>query len=253
MKITTALFTIAAALSLISETVIAAPAAGAIRNIVLVHGAFADGSGWQSVADILTKDGYTVSVVQEPLTSLDNHVTATNRILDRQNGPAVLVGHSYGGVVITAAGNNPRVASLVYVAAYEPDEGQTIASLIKDFPSKGKGIGPTADGYLLIDPARFPADFAADLSLAEAKFMALAQVPWNAKSVSTPVPNPAWKSKPSYAVVATEDRTINPDLERAMYKRANAKVTEIEGSHALFISQPRAVAMVIGEAAQRSG
>jgi len=227
----------------------AAPAGAPVRNIVLVHGAFADGSGWRAVADLLTKDGYNVSVVQEPLTGVENDVIATNRILDRQNGPAVLVGHSYGGVVITAAGNHPNVASLVYVAAYEPDEGQTIASLIKDRPSKGKSIGPTADGYLLIDPARFPADFAADVPLAEAKFMALAQVPWSAKSVTTPVPNPAWKSKPSYAVVATEDRTINPDLERAMYNHANAKVTEIKGSHAVFISQPRAVANVIEQAA----
>ena len=230
----------------------AAPVAAPVRNIVLVHGAFADGSGWRAVADILRKDGYNVSVVQEPLTSLADDVTATNRILDRQNGPAVLVGHSYGGVVITAAGNNSHVASLVYVAAYEPDEGQTIASLIKDFPSKGEGIGPTADGYLLIDPALFPADFAADLPLAEAEFMALSQVPWNAESVTTPVPNPAWKSKPSYAVVATEDRTINPDLQRAMYAHANAKVTEIKGSHAVFISQPRAVANVIEQAARES-
>ncbi|MFL6707361.1 MAG: alpha/beta fold hydrolase [Massilia sp.] len=248
------LLTLLTAASLVGFPVIAAAASavGSVRNVVLVHGAFADGSGWRAVADILTKDGYKVSVVQEPLTSVEDDVIATNRILDRQQGPAVLVGHSYGGVIITAAGNNPHVASLVYVAAYAPDEGQTIASLITDFPSKGKGIGPTADGYLLIDPARFPTDFAADLPLADAQFMALAQVPWNAKSVTTPVPNPAWKSKPSYAVVATDDRTINPDLQRAMYKHANAKVTEIKGSHAVFISQPRAVANVIEQAARES-
>ncbi len=252
MNITSASFAAAASLLLAAGTAAAAPATGPVRNIVLVHGAFADGSGWRGVSDILTKDGYNVSVVQEPLTGVENDVAATKIILDRQNGPAVLVGHSYGGVVITAAGNHPNVASLVYVAAYAPDEGQTIASLIKDYPSKGKSIGPIAEGYLVIDPAHFPADFAADVPLAEAKFMALAQVPWSAKSVTTPVPNPAWKNKPSYAVVATEDRTINPDLERAMYKHANAKVTEIKGSHAVFISQPRAVANVIEEAARAS-
>jgi pimeloyl-ACP methyl ester carboxylesterase len=230
----------------------AAPASGTVRNIVLVHGAFADGSGWKPVADILTKDGYNVSVVQEPLTSLANDVIATNRILDRQIGPTVLVGHSYGGAVITEAGTNPHVASLVYVAAFVPDEGETVISQIKSDPPAADSIAPTADGYLLIDPAKFPADFAADLPLADAKFMALSQVPWNAKIVSTPITAPAWKAKPVYGIVATQDRMINPDLERTMYQRAKAKVTEIKGSHAVFISQPRAVADVIEQAARES-
>jgi pimeloyl-ACP methyl ester carboxylesterase len=229
-----------------------APAPGAVRNIVLVHGAFADGSGWKPVADLLVKDGYTASVVQEPLTSLDDDVAATNRILDRQQGRAVLVGHSYGGAIITEAGNNAHVASLVYVAAFVPDDGDTIVSQIEKNPPAAKSIAPTADGYLLVDQASFPADFAADLPLLDARFMALSQVPWNAKIVKTPITAPAWKTKPSYGIVARQDRMINPDLERAMYAHAKAKVTEIDGSHAVFISKPRAVADVIEQAARES-
>lgn len=229
---------------------IAAPDTGAVRNIVLVHGAFADGSGWQPVADILAKDGYTVSVVQQPLTSLADDVIATNRILDRQQGPAVLVGHSYGGAIITEAGNNSHVASLVYVAAFVPDQGETVMAQNKSDPPAADSIAPTADGYLLVDPAKFPADFAADLPLAQAKFMALSQVPWNSKILSTPIAAPAWKTKPVYGIVATQDRMINPNLQRSMYQRAKAKVTEIKGSHAVFISQPRAVANVIEQAAR---
>lgn len=228
----------------------AAATATPVRNIVLVHGAFADGSGWQPVADILTRDGYTVSVVQEPLTSLADDVTATNRILDRQNGPAVLVGHSYGGAVITEAGNNAHVAALVYVAGFVPAAGETIIAQIKSNPPAADSIAPTADGYLLVDPAKFPADFAADLPLAQARFMALSQVPWNSKIVSTPITAPAWTTKPAYGIVATQDRMINPDLERTMYARAHASVTEIKGSHAVFLSQPRAVAAVIERAAR---
>ncbi|WP_404337215.1 alpha/beta fold hydrolase [Sphingomonas sp. MMS12-HWE2-04] len=223
-----------------------------VRNVVLVHGAFADGSGWKQVADILAKDGYTVSIVQEPLTSLADDVAATNRILDRQQGRAVLVGHSYGGAIITEAGNNPHVASLVFVAAFVPDAGETIEALNKTNPPAAKSIAPTADGYLLVDPKSFPTDFAADVPPAEARFMALSQVPWNARIVSTTITAPAWKSKPSYGIVATEDRMINPALERSMYQRAGAKITEIKGSHAVFISQPRAVATVIEQAAARA-
>jgi pimeloyl-ACP methyl ester carboxylesterase len=230
-----------------------APASAPIRNIVLVHGAFADGSGWQPVADILTKDGYTVSVVQEPLTSLADDVAATNRILDRQQGRAILVGHSYGGAIITQAGNNAHVAALVYVAAFAPDAGDTIVAQIKSAsPPAAKSIAPTADGYLLVDQASFPADFAADLPLSQARFMALSQVPWNAKIVETAITAPAWKSKPAYGIVAGQDRMINPDLERAMYRHAGAKVTEIQGSHAVFISHPRAVADVIEQAAREN-
>lgn len=240
----------AASLSALSGTAIAAPATGAVRNIVLVHGAFADGSGWQKVSDILIKDGYTVSVVQQPMTSLEDDVIATNRILDRQSGPTVLVGHSYGGAIITEAGNNPHVVSLVYVAAFAPDEGERVGPLNASKPPAATSIAPTADGYLLIDQAKFPTDFAPDLPLAEAQFMALSQMPTNSKAFGTPITSPAWKTKPSYGIVATQDRMINPDLERSMYARAHAKVSEVKGSHVIFISQPRAVAEVIEEAAR---
>src|ERR1700722_14639945 len=238
----------ATAVALLSAAVAPARAEPA-KNIVLVHGAFADGSGWRPVADILGKDGYTVSVVQEPETSLADDVAATNRILDRQSGPAVLVGHSYGGAVITEAGNNSHVASLVYVAAFAPDEGEKLGPLLGSIAPAANSIAPTADGYLLVDQAKFPADFAADLPAAEAQFMAISQVPLNGSILGTPITAPAWKTKPSYGIVATQDRMINPDLERSMYKRAGAKVTEIKGSHAIFFSQPRAVANVIEQAA----
>jgi pimeloyl-ACP methyl ester carboxylesterase len=239
----------AAAAAILSGAPMAAFAAAPIRNIVLVHGAFADGSGWKPVADILRKDGFAVSVVQEPETSIADDVTATTRILDRLSGPAVLVGHSYGGAVITEAGNDPHVASLVYVAAFAPDEGEKLGPLTGSMPAAAKSIAPTADGYLLVDPAKFPADFAADVPLAEAKFMAISQVPVNAAVFGTPITTPAWKSKPTFGIVATQDRMINPNLERMMYKRAHAKVVELKGSHAIFLSQPRAVAKVIEDAA----
>jgi pimeloyl-ACP methyl ester carboxylesterase len=239
----------AAALALLSATI--APArAEPVKNVVLVHGAFADGSGWKPVADILRQDGYTVSIVQEPETSLADDVAATNRILDRQPGPAVLVGHSYGGAVITEAGNNTHVVSLVYVAAFVPDEGEKLGPLLNSIAPAANSIAPTADGYLMIDQAKFAADFAADLPAAEARFMAISQVPINGSALGTPITAPAWKTKPSYGIVATQDRMINPDLERSMYKRAGAKVTEIKGSHAIFVSQPRAVANVIEQAAR---
>jgi pimeloyl-ACP methyl ester carboxylesterase len=242
----------AASVALLSAA--AAPAwAAPVKNIVLVHGAFADGSGWRRVADILGKDGYTVSIVQEPETSLADDVAATNRILDRQSGPAVLVGHSYGGAVITEAGNNAHVASLVYVAAFAPDEGEKLGPLLGSIAPAQNSIAPTADGYLLIDQAKFPADFAADVPAAEAKFMAISQVPVNGSILSTPITAPAWKTKPSYGIVATQDREINPDLERSMYKRAGAKVTEIKASHAVFISKPNEVARLIERAAKASG
>src|ERR1700691_975793 len=241
----------AAAVALLSAAV--APARSEpVKNVVLVHGAFADVSGWKPLADILRRDGYTVSIVQEPGTSLADDVAATNRILDRQSGPAVLVGHSYGGAVITEAGNNAHVASLVYVAAFAPDEGEKLGPLLGSIAPAANSIAPTADGYLLIDQAKFPADFAADVPAAEAQFMAISQVPVNASILGTPIIAPAWKTKPSYGIVATRDREINPDLERSMYKRAGAKVTEIKGSHAIFFSQPRAVANVIEQAAGRA-
>ena len=241
----------AAAVALLSAAVAPARAEPA-KAIVLVHGAFADGSGWKPLADILRKDGYAVSIVQEPESSLADDVAAANRILDRQSGPAVLVGHSYGGAVITEAGANAHVASLVYVAAFAPDEGEKIGALLGSIAPAADSIAPTADGYLMVDPAKFPADFAADLPAAEAQFLAISQVPVNAAALGTPIAAPAWKTKRSYGVVATEDRMINPDLERAMFKRAGARVTEIKGSHAIFLSQPRAVAKVIERAAQAS-
>jgi len=229
-----------------------APAAASepVRNVVLVHGAFADGSGWKPVADILRGDGFTVSIVQQPMTSVADDVAATTRILDMQSGPAVLVGHSYGGAVITEAGNHAKVASLVYVAAFAPDAGEVLGQISKGTPPAAHSIAPTADGYLLVNAADFPADFAADLPLPLAQFMAISQMPINGKIWGTPIGAPAWKSKPSYAIVAKADRMISPDLQRSMYARAKATVTEIEGSHAIFLSQPQAVAEVIGAAAR---
>lgn len=227
----------------------AAVAGSPVKNVVLVHGAFADGSGWKPVVDILRKDGYSVSVVQEPETSLADDVAATKRILDRLSGPAVLVGHSYGGAVITEAGSDPHVASLVYVAAFAPDEGEKLGTLAGTIPAAAQSIAPTEDGYLMVDPAKFPADFAADVPLAQARFMAISQVPVNSMIFATPITAPAWKSKPTFAIVATEDRMINPKLERMMYARAHAIVTEVKSSHAVFLSQPHAVARAIEEAA----
>lgn len=248
-KLRTLLAVASTSLLLAGTTAAQAAPAGAVKNIVLVHGAFADGSGWKPVADILTKDGYTVSIVQPPETSLDDDVAATNRILDRQDGPAVLVGHSYGGVIITGAGNNAHVKSLVYVAAFQPDTGESLAKLGASMPAASKAVAPSSDGYLFIDPTAFHADFAADLPKAQADFMALSQVPLSLKAATAEISAPAWKTKPSYAIVATEDRSINPDLERSMYKRSHSVTTEIKGSHAVYISQPRLVANVIEKAA----
>lgn len=240
----------AASLAALTGTAMAAPEAGSIHNVVLVHGAFADGSGWKPVADILRHDGYSVSIVQEPETSLADDVAATNRILEHQDGPTVLVGHSYGGAVITEAGNNAHVASLVYVAAFAPNAGDRLGGLAASKPSAATSIGPVGDGYLAIDPAKFHADFAADVPAAQAGFMAISQVPLKAEIFGTPIASAAWKNKPSYAIVSTQDRMINPDLERSMYQRAHAEVTEIKASHAVYISHPKDVANVIEQAAR---
>ncbi|MDO9414460.1 MAG: alpha/beta hydrolase [Pseudolabrys sp.] len=226
-----------------------AVAADPVRNVVLVHGAFADGSGWKPVADILRADGFKVSIVQQPMTSIAEDVAATTRILNMQSGPAVLVGHSYGGAVITEAGNHANVASLVYVAAFAPDSAEVLGKMSAGTPPAAHSIKPTADGYLLVNAGDFPADFAADLPLPMAEFMAISQMPINGKIWGTPMGAPAWKSKPSYAIVTTADRMINPDLQRSMYARAKAKVTELDGSHAIFLSKPQAVADVIKAAA----
>ncbi|HTV83922.1 MAG TPA: alpha/beta hydrolase [Dyella sp.] len=250
MKTASRISRIAAALAL-SLTALGVQAASPapVRNIVLVHGYFADGSGWRAVSDILTHDGYKVSVVQEPETSFEDDVKATTRVIDAQDGPSILVGHSYGGAVITQAGNDPKVAALVYVAAFQPDTGESAMVLNNKMPSATKAIKATADGYLYLDPAHFHADFAADLPADEANFMALSQVMPAAKSFGTPITAAAWRTKPSFAVVATQDRAINPDLERFMTKRAGSKTVEIKASHVVYISHPHEVAKLIEQAA----
>lgn len=224
--------------------------AGAVKNVVLVHGAFADGSGWRAVSDILTKDGYNVSVVQPPETTLDDDIAATNRVLDAQDGPTVLVGHSYGGAIITGAGANAHVKSLVYLAAFQPDAGESLASLAGSKPPAGAPLKPSPDGFLYIDPSAFHADFAADLPAAEASFMARSQVGLSVKAATAVATSPAWKSKPSFAVVATHDRAINPDLERWMYRRSHSVVIELPSSHVVYMSHPAEVAALIERAAQ---
>jgi pimeloyl-ACP methyl ester carboxylesterase len=224
-----------------------------IENIVLVHGAFVDGSGWQSVYEILVADGYHVTLVQEPLTSLEDDVRAATRILDRQDGPCVLVGHSYGGAVITEAGMNPKVAALVYIAAHAPDEGETEAGNGKKFPNSSRPLIKTPDGFVFLDPANFPEDFAADLPHPYVDFLAHAQMPTAAKVFATPITNPAWKLKPSWYMVAKADKTINPDLERMYAARAKSHTVEIEGaSHAVYISHPKEVAALIEDAAKQT-
>ena len=228
-----------------------ASAASSIKNIVLVHGAFADGSGWQSAYDILVHDGYRVTLVQEPLTSLKEDVTATRRILDRQDGPAVLVAHSYGGTVITEAGTHPKVAALVYIAAHAPDVGETEAGNGKKYPNSSRPLVKTPDNFLLLDPANFPSDFAADLPPEQAEFMAHAQMPAAAGVFTTPVTNPAWKTKPSWYMVAQADKVINPDLERMYAARAHSHKVEAQGaSHAVYISHAKEVAALIEQAAE---
>lgn len=224
-----------------------------IKNIVLVHGAFADGSGWRPVADILQKDGYRVSIVQEPETSLADDVAATKRIIDQVNGPVILVGHSYGGAVITEAGNDPNVQGLVYIAAFQPDTGEALGALLQKTPPAGNSNAiPAGEGYVIVDPAKFHADFAADLPAAEANFMAISQVPINVSAFGTPIVDAAWRHKPSWYAVATQDRMINPELERFFAKRAGSTTVEINGSHSIFISQPQAVARLVERAAHEA-
>jgi pimeloyl-ACP methyl ester carboxylesterase len=221
-----------------------------IKNIVLVHGAFADGSGWRAVADILQHDGYAVSVVQEPETSLADDAAATKRIVERVNAPLILVGHSYGGAVITEAGNEPQVRGLVYVAAFQPDHGETLGGLLKQTPPAANSAVPAGEGYVIVNPKTFHADFAADLPAKEASFMAISQVPISVTAFGTPITEAAWHNKPSWYAVATEDRMINPDLERFMAKRAGSTTVEVKGSHSIFMSQPQAIAKLIEQAAK---
>jgi pimeloyl-ACP methyl ester carboxylesterase len=223
-----------------------------VKNVVLVHGGFVDGSGWQGVHAELRKRGYSVTVVQNPTTSLADDVAVTKRALAGQDGPAILVGHSYGGVVITEAGNDPKVAALVYVAAFAPDAGESVASIIKDPPPGAPvpPILPPQDGFLFLDKEKFAASFAADVAPDTAAFMADSQVPWGVDALAGAVSRPSWKSKPSVYVVATDDRMIPPPAQRAMAARAGSRVTEVAGSHALYVSQPAAIAAAIDLAAQ---
>jgi len=219
-------------------------------TIVLVHGGFVDGSGWEGVHDILKKDGYQVAVVQNPTTSLADDVAFTKRVIAAQPGRSLLVGHSYGGVVITEAGTDPKVAGLVYIAAFAPDKGESVAALIKD-PLPGAPVPPILppqDGFLLLDPSKFAASFAADVSEPKASFMAASQVPWGVDALGGRVTEPAWKSRPSWYLVATEDRMIPPPAQRQMAQRAGAAVSEVAGSHAIYVSQPQAVASLIEKA-----
>ena len=222
-----------------------------VKNIVLVHGGFVDGSGWQGVYDHLKKDGYNVTIVQNPTISLADDVAVTKRALATQSGPAILVGHSYGGVVVTEAGNDPNVAGLVYIAAFAPDKGESVSSLIQNPPPGAPvpPILPPQDGYLFLDRTQFRASFAADVSADAAAFMADSQVPWGLDALNGAVTEPAWRTKPSWYLVATEDKMIPPDAQRAMSKRAGSNVVEVKGSHAVYVSQPRAVADIIAKAA----
>ena len=221
-------------------------------NIVLVHGGFVDGSGWAGVYRTLKQQGFNVSVVQNPTTSLADDVRATRLILAQQDGPVILVGHSYGGVVITEAGNDPIVAGLVYIAAFAPDTGESVASLIKDPPPGAPvpPILPPQDGFLFLDKAKFAASFAGDVDPELAAFMADGQVPWGVEALQGAVGQPAWKSKPSWYLLTTEDRMIPPAAQRAMSGRAGSTVVEVRASHSVYVSQPQAVVDLIGQAAK---
>jgi pimeloyl-ACP methyl ester carboxylesterase len=242
----------AAVAAALSAAVAPARAEAAVKNVVLVHGAFADGSGWRSVADILSKDGYAVTVVQVPLTSLADDVAATKRVLDLQQGPTILVGHSYGGVIITEAGTAPNVVGLVYFAAFIPDQGESAIGLLSQAPAANNDMRATKDDFLYLDPAAFPADFAADIPPAEANFMAHSQAMLAKAAAGATVTTAAWHQKRSWALVASRDRNINPDLERTMAKRAGSETIEVPGSHAVYVSKPKDVARLIERAAKAS-
>jgi pimeloyl-ACP methyl ester carboxylesterase len=222
-------------------------------TIVLVHGGFVDGSGWQGVYDHLKKDGYSVSVVQNPTLSLADDVAVTKRAIDAQSEPVTLVGHSYGGAVITEAGTHPKVAALVYIAAFAPDKGESVNTLIADPPPGAPvpPILPPQDGFLFLDRDKFHDSFAGDVSAEQAAFMADSQVPWGVDALGGTISEPAWRSKPSWYLVATEDRMIPPPAQREMSARAGSTVVEVAGSHAIYVSQPAAVAELIKKAAQQ--
>src|SRR5467141_4156758 len=233
------------------EIAMAATGTSTAMSIVLVHGGFVDGSGWAAVYKILKKDGYNVVVVQNPTLSLADDVAVTRRAIAAQRGAVLLVGHSYGGAVITEAGTDPKVAGLVYVAAFAPDKGESVSSLIKDPPPGAPvpPILPPKDGFLFLDPARFHFAFAADVDEDTAEFMANSQVPWGVGALAGTISEPAWKTKPSWYLVSTEDRMIPPSAQRSMSKRAGSTVAEVAGSHAVYVSQPKSVAAFIEKAA----
>ncbi|MFZ0194750.1 MAG: alpha/beta hydrolase [Pseudolabrys sp.] len=224
----------------------------ATLTVVLVHGGFVDGAGWEGVYKLLRKDGYNVSIVQNPTLTLADDVAATRLVIAQAKGPVVLVGHSYGGVVITEAGNDPKVAKLVYIAAFAPDKGESVAKLIEN-PPPGAPVPPILapqDGYLFLDKAKFAASFAGDVDAEKAAFMADSQVPWGVDALSGTISEPAWKTKQSWYLVATEDKMIPPPAQHFMSKRAGSTVVEVKGSHAIYVSQPKAVAAIIESAAE---
>jgi pimeloyl-ACP methyl ester carboxylesterase len=226
-----------------------------IRNVVLVHGGFVDGSGWQGVHDLLTKDGYRVAVVQNPTLSLEDDAAATRRVIDSLDGPVVLVGHSYGGAVITEAGLDDNVAALVYITAFAPDKGESVNALIAGFPADGPQppILPPQDGFLFLDRDKFHASFAGDLPAGQAAFMADSQVPWGVNATGGTISEAAWRMKPSWYLVVTDDRMIPPSAQRNMSERTGSTVTEVSGSHSIYVSQPAAVAALITQAAAAAG
>ena len=230
----------------------AAKSDSTVKTIVLVHGGFVDGSGWEGVYQILKKGGYTVSVVQNPTISLKDDVAVTKRVLATHKGPVILVGHSYGGVVITEAGNDPTVAGLVYITAFAPDKGESVSSLIENPPPGAPvpPILPPQDGFLFLDKAKFYASFTGDVGAEKAEFMADSQVPWGVAALSGKISEAAWRTKPSWYLVATEDKMIPPSAQRFMSKRAGSAVVEVAGSHAIYVSQPNAVANLINTAAK---
>jgi pimeloyl-ACP methyl ester carboxylesterase len=240
-----------------SAVMLSAASSSAIQSgahrptVVLVHGAFVDGSGWAGVHRILANDGYRVIVVQNPTTSLANDVAATNTAIAAAEGDVILVGHSYGGVVITEAGSDPKVTALVYVAAFAPDQGESVSSLLANSPADEQAppILPPVDGFLLVDKAKFHAAFAADVAPDLTGFMADAQVPWGVQALGGKISSPAWKAKPSWYLVAQDDKMISPQAQRAMAGRAGATIRSLPGSHAVYIANPQAVAEFIDEAA----
>jgi pimeloyl-ACP methyl ester carboxylesterase len=234
------------------ENIMSGTSDSTVKTIVLVHGGFVDGSGWEEVYKLLKKGGYTVSIVQNPTLSLADDVAVTKRVIATHKGPVILVGHSYGGAVITEAGNDPKVARLVYITAFAPDKGESVSSLIQNPPPGAPvpPILPPQDGYLFLDKTKFYASFAADVDAEKAAFMADSQVPWGVEALSGTVSQAAWRTKPSWYLIATEDKMIPPPAQRFMSERAGSTVVEVAGSHAIYVSQPNAVAKLIETAAK---